>query len=122
MHCRSSHMPFTFLRKQIFPPTPPRFVKFKDRASSLTHGESKTVPTNDQVPELINAQSSPAAGIAATADAVSWQAGTIACVSRNAGRSANLPERGPSTEPLGTITGAAEISKPNSRKISPHQR
>ncbi len=31
-------MPFTFFRKQILPPTPPRFVKFKARASSLTQG------------------------------------------------------------------------------------
>ena len=30
MHWRSSHIPFTFFRKQILPPTPPRFVKFCD--------------------------------------------------------------------------------------------
>ncbi len=46
-------MPFTFFKKQIFPPTPPRFVKFKDRALSLTHGASSTVPTSDHVPELM---------------------------------------------------------------------
>src|SRR5580704_15134119 len=77
MHWRKSHIPLTFFRKQIVPPTPPRFVKFIARASWVTHGLSRTVPTSDQVPELTKAQSSPEAGIAAIADAVSWHAGTI---------------------------------------------
>src|SRR6266571_4754964 len=70
-------MPFTFFKKQIDLPTPPRFVKFIRLASLLTQGAARTVPTSDHVPELMNAQSSPLAGIAAIADAVSWQAGTI---------------------------------------------
>ncbi len=37
----------------------------------LTHAESSTQPTSDQVPELMKAQSSPCAGIPAMADAVS---------------------------------------------------
>src|SRR5947199_3032484 len=77
MHSRSSHIPFTFFRKQTDLPTPPRFVKFIPRASSLTQGAVRTVPTSDHVPELMKPQSSPLAGIAAIADAVSWHAGTI---------------------------------------------
>src|SRR5213594_3805637 len=72
MHWRSSHIPFTFFRKQMDLPTPPRFVKFIPRASSLTQGAVRTVPTSDHVPELMKPQSSPLAGIAAIADAVSW--------------------------------------------------
>src|SRR2546429_1096868 len=50
---RSSHIPFTFFRKQTDLPTPPRFVKFIPRASSLTQGAVRTVPTSDHVPELM---------------------------------------------------------------------
>ena len=53
--------------------------------------ESRTQPTSDQVPELMNAQSSPWAGIPAMADAVSWHAGAINRVSRKAGREARSP-------------------------------
>ena len=70
MYWRSSHIPFTFFRKQMDLPAPPRFVKFISRASSPTQGLFRTVPTSDHVPELMNAQSSPLAGIAAIADAV----------------------------------------------------
>src|SRR4029077_2133682 len=103
-----------FFKKQICFPTPPRFVKFSFCASSLTHGESKTVPTRDHVPELINAQSSPVAGIAAIADAGSWHAGKISCVLRNEERSLKSPRIAPAGEPLGTISGADRTSSPNS--------
>src|SRR2546421_7247035 len=103
MRWRSSHIPFTFFRKQMDPPAPPRFVKFICRASALTHGEERTVPTSDQVPELMKAQSSPLAGIAAIADAVSWQAGTISLVSRKAGSFLRSPPKRPTIEPVGTI-------------------
>ncbi len=105
-------MPFTFLRKQIFPPTPPRFVKFCERASSETHGASRTVPTSDHVPELMNAQSFPVAGIAAIAEAVSWQAGTITFVSCSADSSDKSPRRFPIVVPLATILGAAVRFRP----------
>src|SRR6266478_8727044 len=120
MHCRRSHMPFTFLRKQVVPPTPPRLVKFNSRASSVMHGESSTVPTSDHVPELIKAQSSPLAGIAAIADAVSWQAGTISLVPPNAGSLERSPPMLPTIEPVGTILGAAEISSSSDSNISSH--
>src|SRR5437016_13003730 len=107
MHCRRSHMPFTFLRKQVVPPTPPRLVKFNSQASSVIHGESSTVPTSDHVPELIKAQSSPLAGIAAIADAVSWHAGTIRVVSLNSGSRFNSCRIFPTIVPVGTIFGAA---------------
>src|SRR6266700_5696034 len=71
MHWRNNHKPFTFFRKQIFPDTPPRLVKFSAHASPVTHGVSRTVPTKDQVPELMKAQSLPTVGIAAMAEAVS---------------------------------------------------
>src|SRR5580704_1330912 len=118
MHCRSSHMPLTFLRKQIFPPTPPRLVKFCARASSVTHGASSTVPTSDHVPELMNAQSFPVAGIAAIADAVSWQAGTITLVSCSADNSDKSPRRCPTVVPLATILGAAVRFNPVESKTS----
>ena len=66
-----SHMPLTFFRKQIFFPTPPKFVKFLARAKPLAHGFGSVVPTNDQVPELMKAQSSPSAAMPAIAEAVS---------------------------------------------------
>ncbi len=118
MHWRSSHIPFTFLRKQIFPPTPPRFVKFCERASSETHGASRTVPTSDHVPELMNAQSFPVAGIAAIAEAVSWQAGTITFVSCSAESSDKSPRRFPIVVPLATILGAAVRFRPTESKTS----
>src|SRR5579862_1456879 len=118
MHWRSSHIPFTFLRKQILPPIPPRFVKFCERASSVTHGASSTVPTSDHVPELINAQSFPVAGIAAIADAVSWQAGTITLVSWSADSSDKSPRRLPAVVPLATILGAAARLNPVESKTS----
>src|ERR1700749_3864919 len=122
MHWRSSHIPFTFLRKQIFPPTPPRFVKFCDRASSETHGASSIVPTSDHVPELINAQSFPVAGIAAIADAVSWHAGTITFVSCSAESSDKSPRICPTVVPLATILGAAERLSPSESNTSLLQR
>src|SRR5436189_6112528 len=91
MHWRSSHIPFTFFRKQMDLPTPPRFVKFIPRASSLAQGVVRTVPTSDHVPELMKPQSPPLAGIAAIADAVSWHAGTINLVLRRAGRMLRSP-------------------------------
>src|SRR6266700_5824195 len=112
MHWRSSHIPFTFFRKQMDLPAPPRFVKFISRASSPTQGLFRTVPTSDHVPELMNAQSSPLAGIAAIADAVSWQAGTINLVSRKAESLPRSPPMLPTIVPVGTIRGAFETSKP----------
>src|SRR2546421_9416959 len=56
MHCRSSHIPFTFFRKQMDLPAPPRLVKFMPLASSLTQGVFSTVPTSDQVPELMRSE------------------------------------------------------------------
>jgi len=47
---------------------PPSLLKFLLRAASLTHAKGSTLPTSDQVPELIKAQSSPCAGIPAMAD------------------------------------------------------
>src|SRR4029077_20268560 len=112
MHWRSSHIPLTFFRKQTVPPTPPRLVKFIARASSPTHGLSRTAPTRDHVPELIKAQSSPDAGIAAIADAVSWQAGAISRVCRNAVSSLRSPRTPPTIVPVGTISGAAVLASP----------
>src|SRR5580704_6430733 len=118
MHWRSNHIPFTFFRKQIFPPIPPRFVKFCDRASSETQGISSIVPTSDHVPELINAQSLPVAGIAAIADAVSWHAGTITFVSCSAESSDKSPRTCPTVVPLATILGAAVRLNPRESKTS----
>ena len=120
MYWRSSHIPFTFFRKQMDLPAPPRFVKFISRASSPTQGLFRTVPTSDHVPELMNAQSSPLAGIAAIADAVSWHAGTISLVPPNAVSFARSPPMLPTIEPVGTILGAAEISSPSDSNISSH--
>ena len=120
MHCCSSHMPFTFLRKQIFPPAPPRFVKFNFLASAETFGDASRTPPSDQVPELINAQSSPLVGIAAIAEAVSWHAGTISSVSSNAGISFNSCRIFPTIVPVGTIAGAAARQSPVAAKISSH--
>src|SRR4030088_263798 len=100
-------MPFTFFKKQVVAPTPPRLVKFILRASSVTQGESSTVPTSDQVPELMKAQSFPVAGTAATAEAVSWQAGTINRVPRKAESVLNGAPTVPTTHPVGTICGVA---------------
>src|SRR5260370_35321541 len=99
MHWRSSHIPFTFFRKQMDLPAPPRFVKFISRALSLTQGLFRTVHTSDQVPELMNAQSSPLAGIAAIADAVSGQAGTTRLVPRNPGLFLTAPPNLPTMYP-----------------------
>ena len=46
-------MPFTFLWKQKVPSAPRRLVKFSERASWELMGAVRTVPTSDQVPELM---------------------------------------------------------------------
>lgn len=54
------------------PSTPPSFVTPASRAASVTTGSVVSTPTSVQVPELTYAQgSSPLAGTAATAAAVS---------------------------------------------------
>src|SRR5437764_11244233 len=109
MYWRSSHIPFTFFRKQMDLPAPPRFVKFISRASSPTQGLFRTVPTSDHVPELMNAQSSPLAGIAAIADAVSWHAGTTSLVPPNAVSFARSPPMLPTIELVGPTLVVHEI-------------
>ena len=46
-------MPLTFLWKQKVLSTPRRLVKFSERASGVLMGAVRTVPTSDQVPELM---------------------------------------------------------------------
>src|SRR5229473_1650562 len=100
----------------------PRWLlKFSFRASAETQGESRTQPTSDQVPELMKPQSSPCAGIPAIAEAVSWHAGAINFVFRNAAREASVPCTRPMSVPGFTSGGAAPSSRPAAAKISGHQ-
>ena len=57
----------------MVPFTPPSLVTFERSASGVNSGWAISVPTSDQVPELIYAQGCPSsiAGTAATALAVS---------------------------------------------------
>ncbi len=54
-------------------------------------GCATSVPTSDHVPEQIYAVASRSAGIPAMADAVSWQAGAMSSVSRNAASAVSEP-------------------------------
>ena len=63
----------TFFNNRVVPATPPSFEKFSCIARGVSTGSSSSVPTSDQVPELMNAVPSRAV-IAATADAVSCEA------------------------------------------------
>jgi hypothetical protein len=64
-----------FFNSRLVPAIPPSFVKLNTIAGSEITGAGVSTPISDQVPELMNAQSSPLAGTAATADAVSCVAG-----------------------------------------------
>ena len=72
--CRN-HSPVMFCRNVILPPMPPSLVNSARRASSVSIGWSSSTPSNDHVPELMNAtgDSSSLAGTAATALAVSCE-------------------------------------------------
>ena len=66
----SIHRPMTFFNSLVVPFTPPSLVKFRRNASGVITGESSSVPSSDQVPELRKAVPS-RADIAATAEPVS---------------------------------------------------
>ena len=50
-----SHIPVIFFSRRTVPQTPPSFVKFRRRASSVSTGSRVSIPSSDQVPELISA-------------------------------------------------------------------
>jgi hypothetical protein len=60
------------------------------------------------------------AGMPATADAVSWQAGAMRVVSAKAGSSESGPESLPMSVPGGTSLGALARSRWRQLKISRH--
>src|SRR5947208_15752478 len=67
-------MPVRFFKKRIVPSSPTSFVKPARRAAAVNIGARNSAPTSDHVPELMYAHgSSPDAGTAATAAAVSCE-------------------------------------------------
>src|ERR1051325_6528540 len=98
------------------PPAPPSLVKLAAIPSALKQGLEIMVPNRDQVPELMNAQSSPLEGMAATAAPVSWLAGAITCAPRQPGISARAGHNLPSVVPERTTGGHKRAGKPNARR------
>ena len=88
----------------------------ESNATRVVTGTLVSVPTSDHVPELMYAVELKSVGIPAIADAVSWHAGTISCVSLNASSAASGPCTRPTTVPARTIGGAASIGRPSSPK------
>src|SRR5213595_4117488 len=73
-HSSSTHIPVLFFKKRIVPSSPTSFVKPARRAAAVNTGARNSAPTSDHVPELMYAHgSSPDAGTAATAAAVSCE-------------------------------------------------
>src|SRR5262249_3934335 len=79
-------------------------------ASAVTTGASISVPSKDQVPELRKAVPS-RAEMAATAEPVSWDAGTITGVPESAVVPATLESNGPITDPGSTIRAGSSAGK-----------
>ena len=60
----------------MVPPAPPSLVKFAASASPVRSGVARSTPTNDHVPDEMNAQPG-VSGVPTTALAVSCVAGAI---------------------------------------------
>ena len=69
----STHRPMTLRRYRTVPSTPASLVKLAARLASVSTGWSSSSPTSDHVPQEMYAKSSPTAGTATTADAVSCE-------------------------------------------------
>ena len=115
-------MPVRFLRKRIVPSSPTSFVNPAWRAAAVNTGARNSAPTSDHVPELMYAHgSSPDAGTAATADAVSCEHDATTRGPRPRPRAAagSASRRtGPRTVPGFTIVGQRAGSSPAARITS----
>src|SRR4029077_1893009 len=84
------------------------------RAVVVMIGAGSSVPSSDQVPELMNAVW-PFASTDATADAVSWHAGAITGVPASADETSGLSA--PTTVPGWTIVVSSRAGRPTSSII-----
>src|SRR5436305_13929900 len=102
-----------FFRKRMVPPTPPSLVKLYACTLSLMSGAGNSAPISDHVPELMYAHDVPAAGTAATAAAVSCDAGATTGTERNPVSAATDERSGPSTVPGCTSVPSTCCGSPN---------
>ena len=104
-----------FLSRRVVPQTPPSLVKLSSRARCVMTGAATSVPSSDQVPELRNA-ALPWVATAATAEPVSWQAGTTTGVPASAGETSARTE--PITAPGSKICGSRRVGRPSASNSS----
>ncbi len=84
-------------------------------------GSEISAPNRLQVPLERYSQSSPWAGTAATAAAVSWQAGAMNGAWATPHSSARFSRRVPTTEPGATTSGRKPVGMPSLFRMSPAQ-
>src|SRR2546423_931688 len=108
---RTIQRPITFFSRRVVPFTPPSLLKLRRMAFGDSTGASSSVPTSDQVPELMNAVPS-RADIAATADPVSCDAGAIIGVPDRRVLGAISGNRAPTRDPGSTIGPGKRDGKP----------
>src|ERR1700730_3631933 len=105
-----------FLRRRTVPQTPPSLVKFSLQAASERIGAGVSVPSNDQVPELMKAECT-VMRTAATADPVSWQATAMQFAFLTPTASATPGSRGPNMVPGSTTSGSMRVGIPRRSRI-----
>src|SRR5262245_27549003 len=104
----------TFFRKRTVPPKPASLVKLAARDDSPVKGAVNSAPISDQVPLEMYAQpcSSERAGTAATAEAVSCEAGATTGTGLSPVSVATLARRGPRTVPGLTMLPRRRLGRP----------
>ena len=112
-----SQSPVMFFRNRILPSVMPSLVKAASKASCEMIGSFVGVPMSDHVPELMNAQSSEASLMDATALAVSCEP-TATTLALPPNSSANSSVRRPITVPGYTISCIKRLGNPNLSKMT----